>query len=136
MNINEEKNIKEIDFNNPTLDQMQSLVYSYLRNSREDEAEIFVAGVLSKAVNGYTETKTLVAESMKDHRTLLQNKMFFVFRMIAEAAKAYKEGWYDDRNEYTFKLATEIVETIKCETCYKDDKDCLTCKYHRLRLGS
>ena len=133
----EEQDLITIDANNITQGQIETLLYRYMRNTRGDEAPKLIAKALSNLVNGcgHGQIKTLVDESMRDHRYLLNEKMFFIFGMIAAAAKAYKDGWVDDRNKYSFKLAAEIFDSIQCDTCYKDDKNCSDCQYHKLRLG-
>ena len=72
-----------------------------------------LADQLSKFVNTYsgsTRLKALVEEMFLDHRTLLQQKMQFAFKMLVKAAEMYDDGKVDMRNEYTFKLAKEVVE--------------------------
>ena len=104
-----EKNMKEIDFNNPTADDIQSLVCRYLRSARVREDDKMVARIFSDYVNAMGHNhKNFVDEMFRDHRTLIQNKMKIAFYMIAAAAKGYKEKNYDGRNEYSFKLAAEI----------------------------
>ena len=122
--------VREIDFDNPKLEQVQSLMYRFMRNVSEDEAAKVVAKVLSDFTNSIShDSRILVNESMRDHRTLLQGKMEFVFLMIAEAARAYKEKNYDGRNEYSFKLAAEIYDALVTSNDGKDGQ------YHKLRLG-
>jgi len=91
-----------------------------------------VAKVLSQFVNRLGDrdsVKKLVDECMRDHRTLIQGKMGFVFLMLAEAARLYKEGYYDLRNEYSFKLASEIWDSMSAG----DDGE--GGRYHKLKMG-
>ena len=162
-----EKRMKEIDMDNPTKEDVQSLVYRYMRNARDGEDNEMVAKIFSDYVNSMGHNgKELVREMMKDHRTLLQSKMNIVFLMIAAAAKAKKDRYVDGRNEYSFGIAAEIYKRMSCEykldftkkilaktkcgkktvekilegikgdKCYKEDRDCENCKYHKLWLGT
>ena len=130
-----EKGMMSVDANSLTAGEIETLLYRFLRNDREDESAKILAGALCNFCNLSGSTKALVNESMRDHRYLLNEKMFFIFGMIAAAAKAYKDGWVDDRNKYSFKLAAEIFDSIQCDTCYTDDRNCIDCEYHKLRLG-
>ena len=91
---------------------------------------IEIAKLLSDFVNGACrdDIRTFIDAVMVDHPTLLQKKLGIAFGLIAEAARCYemKRG-VDGRNEYSFRLAREIMN--KLETKNNNGK------YHRLKIG-
>jgi len=107
--------IKEIDFNAPKKEDLQTLVYRFLSNDRSHrnvDSATLIKGAISQYMNYGFSVSELVSLIMNDHRTIQQKNMGFVFRMIAQAAKEYKAGWFDGRNEYSYKLASKIYDNL------------------------
>jgi len=128
--MSDEKDIMEIDANNITRGQIETLLHRFLRNSKKDEGAEVIATAMHDYLNDMTcDGKELVKAVMNDHRTILQKKMNFIFRMVAAAAKAYKDGWFDLRNEDTFKLAAQIYDSLDDGQSGEDGR------YHKLNLG-
>ena len=127
-----EKEILELDLNNLSKDQVVNVFYRFMRQDRDNDGARVIAKALSNMCNGAgsESIKILVEESMNDHRTLIQAKMGFVFKMIATAARDYREGNYDGRNEYSFRIAAEIYNALSTG----DDGE--GGRYHRLNMGT
>ena len=127
-----EKEILELDLNNLSKDQVNRVLYRFMRQDRDNDGARVIAKALSDMCNGggSDAIKILVEESMRDHRTLIQAKMGFVFKMIATAARDYREDNYDGRNEYSFRIASEIYNALSTGDCGRDGR------YHRLNMGT
>lgn len=84
--------------------------------TREEYNELLktTADNLSKVVNaGCRQDIDKFAELMiKDHRTLIQQKMGLCLKFIELLHNEYAHGYFDGRNEYACKIAKRICDTI------------------------
>jgi len=82
---------------------------------RENEEKI-VYEMLSKYLNNYLvdeESFEKFANMVNtDHRTLQQKLFRLMIQVIRRWATSYKEGTYDERNEATCKLSSEIMAML------------------------
>ena len=86
------------------------------KRERQDVVEAKeLADKISSFVNTFSGGKrvdALVDEMFNDHRTLIQQKMGFVFKMIEKAAEMYDAGDYDLRNEHSLEKANMIMDAF------------------------
>lgn len=59
--------------------------------------------------------ENFVAAALNDHRTLQQNVMRLFLQLVEGWAQMYDEGFYDERNEATCRLAKKIHELVQAE---------------------
>ena len=75
-----------------------------------------LAKMLSNYFNTRKNDNELLANLItNDHRTLQQLTFNFMMICISKWAKAYEDGRYDLRNEYTCKKSYEIMKSLNNE---------------------
>ena len=83
---------------------------------RADKDAREAAKNLMRFINGNTTDKTAIAsftdEIMRDHRTLQQGLMRYIFALLKAWAKAKKDGWFDLRSEDTVNFAESVAEQL------------------------
>lgn len=86
---------------------------------KEDTESKEVQAALSNFLNHAfdSQVQNFVEHVMRDHRTLQQSFFSLIMVCLNEWAKAYAEGRYDARNEFTCKKAAEIVKQIEFMDC-------------------
>lgn len=82
------------------------MVMDITKERATKHAEAFTDGV-----NFGVNAKEFAAAMMRQHRTLQQGSFRLMVACIEQWAKAYDDGWYDDRDAATVKASKEIWES-------------------------
>jgi len=82
------------------------------RQHEAKEKRELLAEQMSRFINGASDRdiKELATDMTRDHRSLVQMKMGLFIRFCSVLAEQEKEGRYDARNEYSVKLASQIMK--------------------------
>lgn len=75
-----------------------------------DMAEIFSDFVNAGLDKEFDE---FVIKVTSDHRTLQRSMFLVMFKCMEEWHDMYIDGNYDDRNEYSLKIAYQMIESLK-----------------------
>lgn len=82
------------------------------RQHELNEKRELLAEQLSSFVNGAgdQEMAELACDMSNDHRSLVQKKMGLFLKFCKVLSEQEKDGRYDARNEYSVKLASQIMK--------------------------
>lgn len=77
------------------------------------------ADVFSRFVNGKMSSASKTGRELaNDHRYLVNQKLKVVMAFMEQLAEDYKDGYYDQRNEWACRLAAATIESLKEKELY------------------